>query len=109
MGGLITMQCGPIRYAITAAPAEPRSFVVRGTTFTSDETGADGPSVQAIYSELAADRDRTALIFDQVTEFRLHCAGVLGSTPAAEQVVGQRDVLLVPAGPVASPVDRRST
>lgn len=37
MDGLITMQCGPIRHTITAASAEPRTFIVHETTFTTDE------------------------------------------------------------------------
>ena len=66
MDGLITMQCGPIRHVIDApAPAESR-VVVHETAFTTDETGADGPSIQAIYTELAADEERNTLIVLQV-------------------------------------------
>ncbi len=66
MDGLITMQCGPIRHTITAAPAEARSFIVHETAFTTEEVGADGPSIQAIYSELALDEVRNALIVEHV-------------------------------------------
>ncbi len=68
MDGLITMQCGPIRHTIAAAAAEIRSLVVHETAFTTDETGVDGPSIQAIYSELAIDAPRNALIVDCVVQ-----------------------------------------
>ena len=66
MDGLITMQCGPIRHSIAPTPASARSFLVHETVFTTEESGADGPSIQAIYSELAVDQVRNALIVEQV-------------------------------------------
>lgn len=66
MDGLITMQCGPIRHVIDPAAPGERRIVVHETAFTTEETGADGPSIQAIYSELAADEHRNALIVEHV-------------------------------------------
>ncbi len=66
MDGLITMQCGPVRHEIAARPGGERRLVVHPTAFTTKETGADGPSIQAIYTELAADDSRNALIAEQV-------------------------------------------
>lgn len=66
MDGLITMQCGPIRNVITTPTPAKRRVVVHETAFTTEETGADGPSIQAIYTELAADERRNTLIVGQV-------------------------------------------
>lgn len=66
MDGLITMQCGPIRRKIEPEGVANRSLVVHETEFTTLETGTDGPSIQAIYSELAADEARNALIVEEV-------------------------------------------
>jgi superfamily II DNA or RNA helicase len=60
------MQCGPIRHAIAATPSTGRHLVVHETTFNTEESGADGPSIQAIYTELAADDTRNSLIVEQV-------------------------------------------
>lgn len=68
MDGLITMQCGPIRHVIDVGTPAERRVVVHETAFTTDETGADGPSIQAIYTELAADEERNALIVQQVLD-----------------------------------------
>ncbi len=74
MDGLITMQCGPIRHNISAAPARARSFLVHEAAFTTEESGADGPSIQAIYSELAIDQVRNALIVEQVARAAESCS-----------------------------------
>lgn len=66
MDGLITMQCGPIRYEMEARVDEDRRLVVHQTSFTTDEPGTDGPSIQAIYSELSVDKSRNALIADEI-------------------------------------------
>lgn len=66
MDGLITMQCGPIRHVIDAATSVERRVVVHETAFMTDEAGVDGPSIQAIYTELAVDEERNALIVRQV-------------------------------------------
>nr|WP_062460767.1 DEAD/DEAH box helicase [Demequina soli] len=67
MDGLITMQVGPIRHTIAAAPTSARLLVVHETAFSTEESGADGPSIQAIYSELSVDTARNALIIGEVT------------------------------------------
>lgn len=66
MDGLITMQCGPIRHTIDVGPVVSRGLVVHETEFTTDELGTDGPSMQAIYTELAADGKRNALTLREV-------------------------------------------
>lgn len=66
MNGLITMQCGPIRHVMEGQAPGDRELVVHKTTFTTDEPGTDGPSIQAIYSELSMDTARNQLIIDQV-------------------------------------------
>jgi len=67
---IITMQCGPIRYRTDArSQAEARPFdhrvVVRGTAFTMPVADAE-PRIQTIYSALAADPERNALIVADV-------------------------------------------
>lgn len=62
MNGLITMQCGPIRHVVDTADRAAREVVVHETTFRTEEPGTDGPSVQTIYSELAADSERNTMI-----------------------------------------------
>ncbi len=66
MDGLITMQCGPIRHTIADHERSARGLVVHETSFTTEEPGTDGPSIQAIYSELAADEARNALVVDEI-------------------------------------------
>lgn len=66
MNGLITMQCGPIRHVVDTADRAAREVVVHETTFRTEEPGTDGPSVQAIYSELAADAERNTMIAGHV-------------------------------------------
>jgi superfamily II DNA or RNA helicase len=67
---IITMQCGPIRYRTDAkSQAAERPFdhsvVTRSTAFTLPT--ADGePAIQAVYSALASDPDRNALIVSDV-------------------------------------------
>lgn len=72
MDGLITMQCGPIRHTIESAVAVEKRFVVHDTEFTTDEPGTEGPSIQAIYGELAQDEDRNALIVQRIVEATDH-------------------------------------
>ncbi len=67
---IITMQCGPIRYRTDAkSQAAERPFehrvVTRSTAFAlSADEGESG--IQAIYSALASDPDRNALIVNDV-------------------------------------------
>lgn len=62
MDDLITMQCGPIRHEIERSETRSRELVIHITDFTTAEDGMDGPSIQAIYTELAADALRNDLI-----------------------------------------------
>jgi superfamily II DNA or RNA helicase len=68
MNGLITMQCGPIRHVVDAIDRAAREMLVHETTFRTEEPGIDGPSIQAIYSELAADAERNSMIAGHVIE-----------------------------------------
>lgn len=68
MNGLITMQCGPIRHVVDTTDRAAREMLVHETTFRTEEPGIDGPSIQAIYSELAADAERNAMIAGHVIE-----------------------------------------
>ncbi|MDR0626949.1 MAG: hypothetical protein LBG11_06780, partial [Bifidobacteriaceae bacterium] len=68
LDGLITMQCGPIRHRIDRTDQSPRRLTVHDTDFTTAEEGRDGPSIQAIYSELALDAPRNELIVKHVAE-----------------------------------------
>ncbi len=68
MDGLITMQCGPIRHTMETENATARRLHIHETEFTTQETKTDGPSIQAIYGELAANPARNALIVSKVTE-----------------------------------------
>ena len=67
---IITMQCGPIRYRTDArSQAAARPFehrvVVRDTAFSMPAADIE-PGIQAIYSALAADSARNALIVADV-------------------------------------------
>jgi superfamily II DNA or RNA helicase len=67
---IITMQCGPIRYRtdrrdMTVMRALDRLVVPRLTDFTISETSPE-PAIQAIYSALAADAQRNALILADI-------------------------------------------
>ncbi|XPP27753.1 MAG: TOTE conflict system archaeo-eukaryotic primase domain-containing protein [Leucobacter sp.] len=67
MDGLITLQCGPIRHTMAFESNVDRVLRIHATEFTTEEPGTDGPSIQAIYTELAHDASRNALIVDEVT------------------------------------------
>lgn len=66
MDGLITMQCGPIRHTMPSESNVDRVLKVHATEFTTDELGADGPSIQAIYTELVHDASRNSLLVDEI-------------------------------------------
>ncbi|MCZ0984385.1 DEAD/DEAH box helicase family protein [Streptomyces diastatochromogenes] len=68
MDALITMQCGPIRHEIEDTSTFAKHLVVHPTTFTTDEPGTDGASIQAIYNELAGDADRNAIIAADIAD-----------------------------------------
>jgi Type III restriction enzyme, res subunit len=59
---LIMFQCGPIRHEITDETPLAQHLVVHTTTFDTEETGTDGASMQAIYSQLAEHLARNAQI-----------------------------------------------
>lgn len=66
MDGLITMQCGPIRHTMSSESNIDRVLKIHSTEFTTDEPGTDGPSIQAIYTELIHDASRNALLVDEI-------------------------------------------
>jgi len=66
MDELITMQCGPIRHVMDAPSRRSRQRIIHETTFTTEEPGTDGASIQAIYNELSMDQDRNNLVVDQI-------------------------------------------
>lgn len=68
MDGLITMQCGPIRHTMSMESSADRVLRVHESMFTTEELGTDGPSIQAIYTELVHDEARNRLVVDQVLE-----------------------------------------
>ncbi|MHA3724413.1 TOTE conflict system archaeo-eukaryotic primase domain-containing protein [Leucobacter sp. HY1910] len=68
MDGLITMQCGPIRHTMMQETVVKRELRIHDTQFATDETGSDGPSIQAIYTELAHDEARNTLVVDSVLD-----------------------------------------
>lgn len=66
---LITMQCGPIRYTLSPQEVDTeknfvQELVIRETTFAIQVTGE--ASIQKVFSTLADDADRTALIVADV-------------------------------------------
>ncbi|MFZ3492066.1 TOTE conflict system archaeo-eukaryotic primase domain-containing protein [Streptomyces sp. 5.8] len=68
MDPLITMQCGPIRHEIEEAGTFAKHLVVHSTSFTTAEPGKDGASLQAIYTELAANQDRNTQIAADIAD-----------------------------------------
>lgn len=100
MNGLITMQCGPIRHVVDIVDRAAREMVVHETTFRTDEPGTDGPSIQAIYSELAADAERNAMIADHVTGAADQGRTCLVLTNRIQHVDALADALETCAAPV---------
>ena len=68
LDGLITFACGPVRHSIEPAPTVPQHLVIHPTAFTTQEIGADGPSIQAIYGELATDPSRNQQILTHIRD-----------------------------------------
>ena len=66
MDDIITMQCGPVRHTIVGTVESDRELVVHDTEFTTKEWGADGPSIQAMYGELASDEMRNKGIANDI-------------------------------------------
>ena len=69
---IIIMQCGPIRYRVSAkkqAAARPfdHKVVFRHTEFRLPRTASgEKPAIQTVYAELARDTARNDLIFDDI-------------------------------------------
>jgi len=68
LDGLITFACGPVRHNIESAPTVPQFLIAHTTGFATEETGTDGPSIQAIYGELAADPVRNQQITSHIED-----------------------------------------
>ena len=68
LDGLITFACGPVRHSIEPAPAVPQHLITHPTAFTTQEIGTDGPSIQAIYGELATDPGRNHQILAHIRD-----------------------------------------
>ncbi|MFG3207303.1 DEAD/DEAH box helicase family protein [Streptomyces sp. NPDC048192] len=68
MDPVITMQCGPIRHEIDDTTTFAKHLIVHPTTFTTDEPGTDGASIQAIYNELAHHDARNQLIAADIAD-----------------------------------------
>ncbi|HAM27540.1 MAG TPA: helicase [Microbacteriaceae bacterium] len=66
MDDIITMQCGPIRHTIVSTDESDRQLVIHDTEFVTDEWGADGPSIQAMYGELASNETRNQGIANDI-------------------------------------------
>jgi superfamily II DNA or RNA helicase len=68
MDPVITMQCGPIRHEIEDTGTFAKHLVVHPTSFTTDEPGTDGASIQAIYNQLADTTGRSQLIAADIAD-----------------------------------------
>jgi superfamily II DNA or RNA helicase len=66
MDDIITMQCGPVRHTMASDRGSDRQLVIHETEFVTDEWGSDGPSIQAIYGELAVDEARNQSIVSDI-------------------------------------------
>ena len=100
MNGLITMQCGPVRHVLDSQERAERKLIVHETTFRTDEPGTDGPSIQAIYSELAADPERNAMIARHIHEAVAQGRTCLVLTNRLEHLDALADALKGCAAPV---------
>lgn len=68
LNGLITMQCGPIRYEMNTPLAATRELHVHETTFDPETQQVDGAGMQELYNEIAVDENRNRQITDLVLE-----------------------------------------
>lgn len=66
LNGLITMQCGPIRYELDTPLAAVRELHVHRTTFSPETQDTDGAGMQELYNEIAVDEERNRQIADLV-------------------------------------------
>lgn len=76
LNGLITMQCGPIRYELATPLAALRELHVHETSFEPATQDTDGAGMQELYNEIAVDESRNQqiadLVFTELSEGR-HC------------------------------------
>lgn len=114
MDGLITMQCGPIRHTMSAEESASKALEVHPTDFTTEEPGTDGPSIQAIYTELVHDEARNKLVVDEVvqaTELGRRCLVLTNRLDhlktLSQQVRGRVSVPVLSLHGRLSPADRR--
>ena len=68
MDPLIMMHCGPVRHEMEDTSTFARHLIIHPTVFATAETGSDGASMQAIYTELARDADRNDLIAADIAD-----------------------------------------
>ena len=68
MDDIITMHCGPVRHEITSEVSFAQHVIVHRSNFATEEPGTDGASIQAIYSELAADPARGKQVCDDIAD-----------------------------------------
>ncbi|WP_166969247.1 DEAD/DEAH box helicase [Brevibacterium atlanticum] len=88
LNGLITMQCGPIRWDMSAPSSDnasspsgtgaraedtandppERRLVIHPTEFATEESGSSGLSMPDLYGELSADQSRNELIVDEIAK-----------------------------------------
>ena len=68
MDPLITMLLGPIRHTAEDTSSLDKHLHIHTTVFDTAESLRDGASIQAMFSELAGDRERNALIADILTD-----------------------------------------
>lgn len=68
MDQLIMMHCGPVRHEMEDTSTFDRHLIIHPTAFSTAEDGSDGASMQAIYTELARDAGRNALIAADIAD-----------------------------------------
>jgi superfamily II DNA or RNA helicase len=92
MDAIITMQCGPIRHVMDRAVSQSRELIVHDTAFETSEPGTDGPSIQAIYNEIASDANRNRQICRDVAlahEAGRNCLVLSNRVDHVERLVDQ--------------------
>jgi superfamily II DNA or RNA helicase len=100
MDAIITMQCGPIRHVMHRAESLGRELIVHDTAFETDEPGTDGPSIQAIYDEIASDANRSRQICRDVArahQVGRNCLVLSNRVDHVEQLVERLRAAGVPA------------
>ncbi|WP_438939702.1 TOTE conflict system archaeo-eukaryotic primase domain-containing protein [Catenulispora pinisilvae] len=93
MDPLITMLLGPIRHEADDTNPLAKHLIVHPTAFRTAETGTDGAAIQAVYSELAADPDRNALIAAHLADAHVRGRRVLALANRVEHLAAVADAL----------------